>query len=155
MKKLKRKKKYKIIGWREWVTLPELNISMIKVKIDSGARTSALHAEDIRLLKRKDGTTIVSFSVVPIQDKSTKIKTKAVLVDRRWVRSSTGEATLRPVISTLVKIGDAAWPVEITLVNRDPMGFRMLIGRHALRGGFLINPTRSFVLSPKQVESVK
>jgi hypothetical protein len=147
------RKTYQVIGWREWVSLPELGIGKIKVKVDSGARTCALHAEEIRFIKRKDGTTTVSFAVVPLTDKSTRIRAKATLVDRRWVKSSTGATTLRPVISTMIKINNEAWPVEITLVNRDPMGFRMLMGRHAMRGRFLIHPNRSFVLSPQPEES--
>lgn len=139
------KKKHGRIGWREWVGLPDLNIPQIKVKVDSGARTSALHAENIRLIKRKDGRTTVSFTVVPLQDKSTRVQAKATLVDRRWVKSSTGATTLRPVISTLMKVGEDAWPVEITLINRDMMGFRMLVGREALRGRYLIDPARSFI----------
>lgn len=143
---LRAKKVVTVIGWREWITLPELHIEQIKVKIDSGARTSALHAENIRMIKNRDGSTTVSFSVVPSQDKKKRVKAKATLVDRRWVRSSTGAATLRPVISTLMKIGGKAWPIEITLVNRDPMGFRMLVGRQALGHGFLIDPAKSFLL---------
>jgi hypothetical protein len=146
------KKIVTVIGWREWVALPELNIDQIKVKIDSGARTSALHAEEIRMIKNKDGSTTVSFSVVPSQDKKRRIRAKATLVDRRWVRSSTGAATLRPVISTLLKIGGKAWPIEITLINRDPMGFRMLVGRQALGHGFLIDPAKSFLLGPQTKE---
>ena len=149
---LRTKKIVTVIGWREWVALPELHIEQIKVKIDSGARTSALHAENIRMIKNRDGSTTVSFSVVPSQDKKKRVRAKATLVDRRWVRSSTGAATLRPVISTLIKMGGKAWPIEITLVNRDPMGFRMLVGRQALGHGFLIDPAKSFLLgrNPKE-----
>lgn len=149
---MRKKRRVQVIGWREWVALPELHIARIKVKIDSGARTSALHAENIRLMKKRDGSTTVSFRVVPTDDKGKRVKAKATLVDQRWVRSSTGVATLRPVITTLLKVGDEAWPIEITLVNRDPMGFRMLIGRQALRNGFLVHPAKSFLLSTRDPE---
>jgi hypothetical protein len=137
--------KLKIIGWREWVGLPDLGIDPIKVKVDSGARTCALHATKIKYTETADGQSMVSF-VVPIT-KKVSVKAKAQLLAQRIVKSSHGHATLRPVIVTRLRIGQEEWPVEVTLVNRDPMGFRMLLGRQCLKKRFLIHPSRSFIQS--------
>lgn len=139
--------KRKIIGWREWVGLPELGIEAVKAKIDSGARTCALHATKIRYLERSEEETWVSFVVVKQTEPRKAVRVRAVLVEQRMVKSSTGHASLRPVIRTQIQVGEETWPVEITLVNRDPMGFRMLIGRQALKGRYLIHPSKSFIQS--------
>ena len=146
------KKSRKIIGWREWVELPELGIEAIKVKVDSGARTSALHATKIRYLEKHDGVTLVSFVVTQQLNPRKTTRVHAPLVEQRMVKSSMGHASLRPVIRTLVKIGKESWPVEITLINRDPMGFRMLLGRQAIRKKFLIHPARSFLQSSQRTD---
>lgn len=137
--------KLKVIGWREWVGLPDLGIDPLKVKVDSGARTCALHATKIKYTESKDGQSFVSF-VVPI-NKKLSVKAKAPLLAQRMVKSSLGHATLRPVIVTRVRLAGEEWPVEVTLVNRDPMGFRMLLGRQCLKKRFLIHPSRSFIQS--------
>lgn len=141
------KSKRKIIGWREYVALPELGIDSLKVKVDSGARTSALHATKIRYLERNDGQTWVSFVVTAQLSPRHAVRVRAPLVEQRMVKSSTGHSSLRPVIRTNVKLGDEIWPIEITLVNRDPMGFRMLLGRQAVKAKFLVHPARSFIQS--------
>ncbi len=134
-----------VIGWREWVGLPDLGIGFVKVKIDTGARSSALHAFDIHLSSRH-GAEIVRFKVHPFQrETSTTIVARAEVAEYREVRSSSGHRSLRPVIITPVTLGGESWPIELTLVNRDEMGFRMLLSRDALRGRFLIDPARSFV----------
>jgi hypothetical protein len=143
----------KIIGWREWVGLPELGIEAIKVKVDSGAKTCALHATKIRYLDKHDGETWVSFMVVSQTEPRHAMRVRAPLVEQRVVRSSMGHASLRPVIRTQISLGGETWPVQITLVNRDPMGFRMLIGRQALKGRFLIHPAKSFIRSKPREES--
>ncbi|NJL25936.1 MAG: ATP-dependent zinc protease [Calothrix sp. SM1_5_4] len=135
----------KTIGWREIVSLPELGVDAIKVKVDSGARTCALHATNIRYLRKSGGETWVSFLVHHAPGK--KKRARAPLVEQRKVKSSLGHATIRPVIRTAIRLGGSVWSAEVTLVNRDPMGFRMLIGRRALRGRFLIHPGRSFLQS--------
>jgi len=140
-------KKNKIIGWREWLNLPELGIRNIKVKVDSGARTSALHATGIRYLEQLNGETWVSFLVTKQLEPRKTVRVRALLVEQRKVKSSLGHASVRPVIRTMIQIGDEAWPVEITLINRDPMGFRMLLGRSAIRKRFLIHPSKSFLQS--------
>lgn len=139
--------KRKIIGWREYVALPDLGIDSIKVKVDSGARTSALHATKIRYLEKNDGQTWVSFVVTAQLSPRRVIRVRAPLVEQRVVKSSMGHSSLRPVIRTNVQLGSHLWPIEITLVNRDPMGFRMLLGRQAVKSQFLVHPARSFIQS--------
>jgi hypothetical protein len=134
-----------VIGWREWISLPNLHISAIKAKIDTGARTSALHAYDIREYT-EGNKRMVSFKVHPNQrDTKKEVRTHAPLVDKRYVRDSGGKRTLRPVIETEIKVGDMRWKIELTLINRDEMGFRMLLGREAIKGHLLVNPGKSFV----------
>ncbi len=132
------------IGWREWAALPELGVRCIKVKVDTGARSSALHAFALERFER-DGQPWLRFQIHPRQrDDRTIVWATARWIDEREVRSSTGAATLRPVIETPIVIGGRSWPVEITLVRRDLMGFRMLLGRHAVRRNFLVDAGRSF-----------
>ena len=136
-----------VIGWRELVALPELDILEIKAKIDTGARSSALHAYDIETFQQ-DGKTIVRFKVHPYQrDNHRSAIAQAVLYDQRQVRNSGGHAQLRPVIQTMVKLGNYTFPIELTLTNRDVMGFRMLLGREAIRRRFLVDAGRSFLQS--------
>jgi hypothetical protein len=140
-------RKLKIIGWREWIGLPDFAIPHLKVKVDSGARTSALHATKIRYLKEADGLTWVSFVITENMSPQRTKRVRAPLVEKRRVKSSMGHASIRPVVRTTIQLGDETWSTEITLVNRDPMGFRMLLGRTALKGRYMIHPARSFVQS--------
>lgn len=136
-----------VVGWREWVALPDLGIDSIKAKIDTGARSSSLHAYDMKRFRRR-GVSMIRFKVHPIQrDFRTLVEAEAKLVDLRKVRSSSGIETLRPVIATSLELGDRTWEIEITLVRRDAMGFRMLLGRQAIRGHALVDPGGSFVAS--------
>lgn len=137
------------IGWREWLALPELGIPWIKVKVDTGARTSALHAFKLRNFHR-EGQLWVRFDVHPEQRSSRHVTVEARVVDERQVRPSTGLAQLRPVIETPVRLGGQTWPVEITLVRRDMMGFRMLLGRQAVRNRWLVDPGRSYLAGPRR-----
>ena len=146
----RKKKRTPAIGWREWIALPELGVGAIKVKVDTGARTSALHATKIRYLEKHDGRTLVSFVVTAQLEPKKTVRVRAPLVEQRKVKSSLGHASLRPVIRTEVELGHHRWPIEITLVNRDPMGFRMLLGREAVRGRFLVHPAKSFIQSPRE-----
>lgn len=135
------------MGWREWVSLPDLGIERIKAKADTGARTSALHAYEIELLEL-GGQTVVRFKVHPEQrDASSFVVAEAPLVEERWVRSSSGHSTRRPVVQTVLALGDRCWPIDLTLVRRDMMGFRLLLGRQALRRRAVVHPGRSFLLS--------
>ena len=133
-----------VIGWREWVGLPDLGIETVKAKVDTGARSSSLHAYDLVAFER-DGTKCVRFKVHPVQrDTSKVVVAEAKILEYRSVRSSSGRATMRPVIVTNVALLGQAWPVELTLANRDEMGFRMLLGREAFRGRFLVDAGRSY-----------
>ena len=135
-----------VVGWREWVSLPHLGVDRIKAKIDTGARTSTLHAFDIEVIKQR-GKEVVCFKVHPLQRQSRRvIVCQADLVDERIIRSSSGHSSLRPVIMTRLQVGPCLWDIELTLTNRDKMGFRMLIGRQAIRKHLLVHPGRSFIL---------
>lgn len=139
-----------IIGWREFVTLPELNIERIKVKIDTGARSSAIHAFNIQELVQNK-KRIIQFQVTPKQHNDSKIiSTQAELLEYREIRNSGGIAQLRPVIKTNVKLGEYTWSIELSLTDRDVMGFRMLLGRQAIRNKFLVNPGKSFIQSSRK-----
>lgn len=136
------------IGWREWVALPDFGIDRVKVKVDTGARSSALHAFDQRR-RLVDGATWIRFRVHPRQRSAeTGILVEAPLVGERWVKSSTGHRSLRPVVRTRITLGTRTWPIEITLVRRDVMGFRMLLGRRAIRHRFLVDAGRSYLHGP-------
>jgi ribosomal protein S6--L-glutamate ligase len=133
-----------ILGFEEWASLPDLGLPSLKVKVDTGAKTSALHARLIQPFVR-DGVRHVGFKVQPVPRRpAIEIDCVARLVDERTVTSSNGEAELRYVIATLLEIGPRSWPIEITLTNREAMSYRMLIGRQALQPGMLIDPAASF-----------
>ena len=133
------------VGWREWAALPDLGIAAIKVKVDTGARSSSLHAFDVVRVDDKDGAW-VEFAVHPLQrDACQTVRTRARLLDERWVRSSSGRRTFRPVIVTTLVLGGTSWPIELTLERRDLMGFRMLVGREALRRRLVVDPGRSYL----------
>ena len=133
------------IGWREWVALPDLKVSRIKAKIDTGARSSALHAFDIERFRRR-GKTMLRFQIHPLQRSHRRVvSAEAEMIDERAIRSSNGETTLRPLILTRLTLLERTWEIELTLASRDQMGFRMLLGRQALRSQFLIDPGRSYL----------
>lgn len=134
----------KIIGWREWVGLPLLGIDALKAKIDTGAKTSTLHAFDIELLKQKD-QTLVRFKVHPLQDDlKYEVTCLAPLVDRREITDSGGHKEERIVIRTTLVIAGIKRKIDVTLTNRQKMKYRMLIGRSALKS-FYIDPSQSFL----------
>ncbi|MBD3663020.1 30S ribosomal protein S6--L-glutamate ligase [Sulfitobacter sp. TSTF-M16] len=128
-------------GWEEWVALPDLGLPAIKAKVDTGARTSALHANDIETFGSASKPK-VRFNVHPIPGRrDISITCSAPLVDRREVTSSNGEAESRYVISTTLEVGGETWPIEVTLTNRDGLTSRMLLGRQALSDHISISPT--------------
>lgn len=135
------------IGWREWVSLPQLGIDRVKAKVDTGARTSALHAFDIEYFEDGD-RLMVRFQVHPLQrDATLTVSAIAPVLEKRHVRNSGGHAQERPVIKTAIALGEQQWNIELTLTNRDVMGFRMLLGREAIRRRFLVDPGGSFLRS--------
>jgi hypothetical protein len=134
-----------IIGWREWLSLPELGIKYIKAKIDTGARSSSLHAFDTEFFER-EGEQWVRFKVNPVQrNESRVVEAAARVFDSRSIRSSSGEAQVRPVILTPVQLFGQRFDIELTLADRNQMGFRMLLGREAFRRRFLIDPGKSYL----------
>lgn len=134
------------LGWREWVALPGLGIPAIKAKVDTGARTSALHA--FRMESFADhGEEHVRFWIHPLRRLDLQVQCEAPVVDRRIVRDSGGHSEERPVIRTTVQGGGRRWEIEVTLTSRDDMLFRMLLGRAALvAGGFVVEPASSYLL---------
>ena len=144
-----KKKPDRVIGWRELLTLPDLTPVPIKAKIETGARTSALHAFGLRV-ENIDGVQSAVFEIHPLQRSSKNAKLVTMPIHRfKRVKSSSGHTELRPSIITIAVLGKVSWPIELTLTSRDAMGFRMLLGRSALRRRFLINPSRSYIMSEK------
>jgi hypothetical protein len=133
-----------VIGWREWVGLPEFGIDHLKAKVDTGARTSSLHAFDLEEFVR-DGIVYVRFTIHPEQRRARpEIPAEMPLLARRRVRDSGGKVELRPIVETQIELHGQRWPIELTLTRRDAMGFRMLLGRQAIRGHFIVDPGGSY-----------
>lgn len=143
----KRKRKPKpVIGWREWVALPDLGVEAIKVKIDTGARSSSLHAFELERFER-NGIAVMRFVLHPRQRSSEESvgPIEAPIHAEKLVRNPGGREEIRPVIRTAVVWNEIEFEVELNLTRRDEMGFRMLLGRQAVRRRFLVDPGRSFL----------
>lgn len=142
-------KKIPLLGWREWVSLPALGITHIKAKVDTGARTSALHAFANEIYYER-GVKMVRFKLHPWQ-KRTDIEQScaAEVSDERVVSDSGGHRERRLVIVTKVCLDEHCWPIEMTLTNRDNMQFRMLLGRTAIRGLYAVDPSASYLVGAK------
>jgi len=138
-----------VLGWREWIGLPELGLNSIKAKVDTGARTSTLHAFELDTYS-ENGVDRVNFKIHPIQKDSEKVVScVADIVDERFVTDSGGHKEQRLIISTLLTIGRWSWPIEMTLTSRDNMMFRMLLGRTAIKGLAMVDPNRSYTTGKK------
>ena len=139
----------KIIGWREWVALPQLGIPAIKAKVDTGARTSALHAYKLEPFV-EGGVTKIRFNIHPLQKRDDiKLYCIADVIDQRIVTDSGGHREERYVIRTPLQVGKATWEIELTLTNRDTLLFRMLLGRTAMHSHLVVDPTLSYVTGRK------
>lgn len=128
-----------ILGWREWVALPGLGVEKIRCKVDSGARSSSLHAFYVEEFT-EDGIALVRFGLHPEQDNTDKeIHCEAIVLDQRDVTDSGGHTESRYVIETPVVLGNTIWPIEVNLTNRDTMRYRMLLGRTAIADNYLVD----------------
>ncbi|MHC5202225.1 30S ribosomal protein S6--L-glutamate ligase [Myroides sp. LJL119] len=143
-----------IVGSEEWCSFSTLKIPAIKARVDSGAKTSALHAINITPFE-KDGQPWVKFNVNPIQGNGKAIiHCEARVIDKRIVKSSSGTKELRYVIVTNIELADTSWEIELTLTNRDSMGYRMLLGREAMSGRILVDPEQHFLLGQPTTEKL-
>lgn len=144
-----------IVGSEEWCSFSTLNIPAIKARVDSGAKTSALHAVNIVPFD-KDGEKWVKFDVNPLQNNGkTIIHCEAKIIDKRIVKSSSGSRESRYVIKTEIAVADSSWEIELTLTNRDSMGYRMLLGREAMGGRVLVDPEKNFLLGQPTIEKLE
>lgn len=143
-----------IIGCEEWCAFPDLGIPAIKARVDSGAKTSSIHAFNVQKFRRQ-GETWVSFEVHPVQNnRRTVVRCERPIIDKRVVKSSSGISETRYVILATLKLDDQAWEIELTLANRDSMGYRMLLGREAMSGRMLVDPALSFCLGQVTSDSL-
>ncbi|AKH68319.1 hypothetical protein IMCC21906_00626 [Spongiibacter sp. IMCC21906] len=137
----------KTLGWREWLSLPDLGIDTIKAKVDTGARSSSLHAFDIQTFDR-NGQDWVEFKIHPAQhNQETILQCQAPVKDFRQVTDSGGHKSMRYVIETTIQLGQDSFPIEVTLADRSNMLFRMLVGRTAMKGRYLVDSSRSYCTS--------
>lgn len=143
-----------LIGCEEWCSFPALGVPAIKARVDSGAKTSSIHAFNIQSFRR-GGMLWVSFEVHPIQNnRKAVVRCERPVLDKRKIKSSTGIAETRYVIQAPLKLGDQTWDIELTLANRDSMGYRMLLGREAMNGRMIVDPSASFCLGDCSAEEL-
>ena len=137
-----------LVGWREWLSLPDLGVEAIKAKVDTGARSSALHTHEYEVYETPEGEMRVRFVLHPVRgEEGVEVKGDSPVVDFAEVKDSGGHVERRPFVETTARLGDHEWPVLINLTNREKMKFRMLLGRTAIRGHFLVDSGRSYLQS--------
>lgn len=147
--------KKEIVGNQEWCAFPELGIPAIKARVDSGAKTSAIHAFNIRTYFKND-VEWVSFEVHPLQkNDEILVRCDCPIIDQREVKSSSGTSEKRYVISTPIGLGDNVWDIQLTLTDRDAMGYRMLLGREAMNGRLIIDPSMKCVVGKKSTIKIR
>jgi hypothetical protein len=144
-----------VIGWKEWIGLPDLGIPAIKAKIDTGARTSALHTFSLEEFET-GGCRMVRFGIHPLQRRGDiELFCEAPVLERRRVKDSGGHVEKRYLIRTTAALGGLSWPIDVTLTDRAPMLFRMLVGRKAVEDRFLIHPGRTYLTGRKLAKTYK
>ncbi len=144
-----------LLGWQEWCALPTLQIPAIKAKMDTGAKTAALHASDIEPFQKK-GKSLVRFTIHPLTSmQSIQQRCTALVVDKRSITNSGGHKEIRYIIHTTIRLGTLLWEIDISLTNRDPMAFRMLLGRDALKGHSIVDPGRILCQGNLKVSEIK
>lgn len=142
-----------VLGWREWVSLPELGIDRVKCKVDTGARTSTLHAHYVEKLVENERER-VRFGLHPRQRRtSVSIECVADIFDERIVSDSGGHRERRFIIKTLLQLGTSSWPIELTLTDRDTMRFRMLLGRTAMQERYVVDPSKSYLVGKRRLST--
>ena len=145
----------KIIGSEEWCSFPKLGIPAIKARVDSGAKTSSIHAFNIQPFRRQ-GASWVSFEIHPIQNnRRTVIRCERPVIDKRVVKSSSGLSETRYVVGAQLKLGENLWDIELTLANRDSMGFRMLLGREAMHERLIVDPSHECMMGHVTNQTIK
>jgi hypothetical protein len=143
-----------VIGWREWVCLKPLSSRKIRAKIDTGAKTSSLHAEDFEIV-RKGRKAFVNFNMFLDEKTSRTTRVQAPLIEERWVKDTGGRQTLRPVIPVDIHLGPYSWEIEVTLNNRSRMKHEFLLGKDAIKGRFLVDVASSYKIGKKLKKKVR
>lgn len=142
-----------VIGWREWVSLKNLSTRKIRAKIDTGAKTSSLHAEDFEIVRR-GRKAVVYFDMFLDEKTNRTTRVHAPLIEERWVKDTGGKQTLRPVIPAQIRMGDYVWEIEVTLNNRSRMKHEFLLGKDAIKGRFLVDVASSYKIGKKLKKKV-
>ncbi len=145
-----KKEPLKTVGWREWVAFPEFGGPSVRAKVDTGARTSAIHARNIKITTR-EGREIAEFDIYPHQrDSQTVLHCQAPIVARRRIRNSGGHVQDRVIVRTTIRLGEDVFEIDLSLTRRDRMGYRMLLGRRALKKRYVVDAGRSYVQGPSK-----